>query len=59
MRAHTHTVFGALLLSKLEFTEEHIVFMFYAIYITMLHTELFGFLRRDIKNPYSAICADL
>ena len=61
-QTHTHrahTVFGALLLSKPEFTEEHILFMFYAIYVIMLHKELFGFLQRNIKNPYSAICGYL
>lgn len=56
---HTeHTVLGALLLSKHEFTEEHTLFMFYAIYVIMLHRELLRFLDRHIKIPYSAICAD-
>lgn len=57
-RAHTeHALFGTFLLSKPEFTEEHILFMFYAIYVTMLYTELFRFLHRHVKNPCSAICA--
>lgn len=47
------------IVSKQEFTEEHRPFMIHANYVTVLHTELFRLLDRDIKDPYSAVCADL
>lgn len=53
---HTNRALQCLVLYSCQSTKNRLI-TFHAIYVTVLHIELFTFLHRKVKNPCSALCA--